>query len=107
MNNYATGDEEGDLVTFGSIDEDWRGPVAEIDGQGVFHGYAKNYTWDSRLGYVPPPSYLDPGTPSWALISSGVSQADTCVAQSAWPTGALRRLLERTLRAVSNRMGDF
>jgi hypothetical protein len=88
VNNYATGYEEGDLVAFGTIDEDWRGPVAQIDGYG-FHGYAKNYTWDSRLGYVPPPSYLNPGTPSWSLISSGVSQVDSCVTQSAWPSGTL------------------
>jgi hypothetical protein len=52
----------------GAISEDWRGPV----GQGS-NGYSKQYTYDSRLTYLSPPSYLNPGTSSWALGAIAVT----------------------------------
>ena len=65
-NGWGAGSLLGTLTVYGSIDQDWRGAVGEV---GV-SGYTKDYDWDSRLDFVAPPSYLTPGTPSFALLSS-------------------------------------
>jgi hypothetical protein len=99
VNNYDTGNNEGQLTVYGSIQQDARGPVAELgNGGSVANGYGKTYTWDPRLALYSPPYYLTPGTPSWALTSSAESycgvepavppaQSTPSSTQPAWPVG--------------------
>ena len=52
----------------GTIDQAWRGAVG-TGSPSVSTGYAKNYQWDSRLAYLSPPYYLNPGTSQWGFAS--------------------------------------
>jgi hypothetical protein len=69
--NYDQGAPLGNITVNGAISEDWRGPVGTgYINNGVYTGvtgYAKQYTYDSRLTYLSPPDYLNPGTSSWGL----------------------------------------
>jgi len=84
VNNYKVGDPEGSLDVYGAIAQDWRGAIGQFNSgtNQVISGYSKYYLWDSRLEYVTVPDYLNPGTPSWGLTSTGVLQNATnpCVA---------------------------
>jgi hypothetical protein len=81
VNNYqldnAAGNTDGTLTVYGAIAQDWRGAVGQFNSQSgaLTSGYSKNYLWDSRLEYVTVPAYLNPGTPSWSLTSTGVIQS--------------------------------
>jgi hypothetical protein len=72
--NFDQGASLGTVTIEGSIAEDWRGPVGTFGSNNT--GYSKQYTYDSRLGYLSPPEYLNPGTSSWAIgaISAGMGQ---------------------------------
>jgi hypothetical protein len=67
----------GTLNMYGTIDQDWRGPVGTFNGGGIVTGYAKNYEYDQRLVYLSPPYYLNPGTSQWGFASFTV-KAGTC-----------------------------
>lgn len=71
--NYDQGSPLGNITINGAISEDWRGPVGTGNiSNGVYvgvTGYAKQYTYDSRLTYLSPPDYLNPGTSSWGLAA--------------------------------------
>lgn len=68
----GNGTAEGTLTVYGSIDQNYRGPVGV--NYGYFStGYTKYYSWDYRLSYVSPPYYMTPGTPSWSIVSSSTS----------------------------------
>ncbi|HYA67289.1 MAG TPA: hypothetical protein VED63_01030 [Acidimicrobiales bacterium] len=70
VDNYSSGASLGTLTINGTIDQDWRGPVATVNGSGtVVTGYSKNYVYDSRMEYLAPPYYLNPGTSQWAIAS--------------------------------------
>ena len=56
----------GKLRVFGSIAQMFRGAV----GQGS-RGYLKDYNYDSRLRYAPPPYFLDPVRASWGQKTFG------------------------------------
>jgi hypothetical protein len=92
VNNYGDGGYDGQLTVYGSIQQDARGPVGTIDGQGnVVTGYGKTYTFDPRLALYSPPYYLTPGTASWALSSSAESDTGSepnCPPVAATPTKA-------------------
>jgi hypothetical protein len=79
-NPYTFDNTNGQLVVYGSIQQDARGPVAEGSGSSISVGYAKQYLWDPRLPLYSPPFYLSPGTPSWALASSAESYTGKCPA---------------------------
>jgi hypothetical protein len=93
VNNYTVGGPEGQLDIYGAIAKDWRGAVGQFNSgtDKVTSGYSKYYLWDSRLEYVTVPYYLNPGTPSWALTSTGVLQgagnpcATTANLPDPWP----------------------
>jgi hypothetical protein len=89
VNNYTSGSALGTLNMFGTIDENWRGPVGTFNGGGVASGYAKNYQYDPRLVYLSPPYYLNPGTSQWGFASftvdAGVCQLAT---GSPWSGGS-------------------
>ncbi len=69
----------------GTIDQAWRGAV----GTGSLStGYAKNYWWDSRLAYLSPPYYLNPGTSQWGYASfTNVSGSCKMPTGQTCPTG--------------------
>ncbi len=58
--NFDQGSALGNITIEGAISEDWRGPVGTFGGGNT--GYVKQYTYDSRLTYLSPPDYLNPGT---------------------------------------------
>jgi hypothetical protein len=78
VNNFQYGAPLGTLTTFGTIDEDWRGPVGTDSGGQVVTGYVKDYVYDPRLHYLAPPYYLNPGTSSWGLGAVTISETLSC-----------------------------
>src|SRR5690606_3012506 len=56
---YDKGAPLGDLTVFGSIAQRYRGPVG-TGGSSISTGYYKDYNYDTRLRYAPPPYFLDP-----------------------------------------------
>lgn len=85
VNNYTTSGTEGTLTVYGTVDEDYRPAVGTFSGGSISTGYSKYYLWDSRLGYVNVPNYLDPGTPLWAIASTAVNQGVACTTSTALP----------------------
>jgi len=71
--NWNQGQPLGTLTVLGAIAQNWRGPVGTYTGGGagnqVASGYLKDYVWDTRLGTIAPPYYLNPGTASWDLAA--------------------------------------
>ena len=68
---YDKGDSLGTLTVFGSIAQRYRGPVGTSNSSGAASGYLKNYNYDSRLRYSPPPYFLDPVRASWGQKTFG------------------------------------
>jgi hypothetical protein len=56
---------DGTLNVFGSIAQNFRGPVATSNGS----GYLKNYNYDSSLETLFPPFFLPPSGANWAPTS--------------------------------------
>jgi hypothetical protein len=77
VNNYVSGSQMGNLVLYGSLQQEARGAVGALVGTNTY-GFSKYYTWDPRLELVAPPSYLNPGTASYNLNSSGISSSLGC-----------------------------
>jgi hypothetical protein len=86
VNNYDTGNSLGTLNMYGTIDENWRGPVGTSSGGSIQTGYAKNYQYDGRLIYLSPPYYLNPGTSQWGFASFTVASGACKVPSGAYPS---------------------
>ncbi len=56
----ALGAPLGTLSVFGSISQKYRGAVGSFSGSTISAGYKKNYSYDPRLKFAPPPYYLNP-----------------------------------------------
>ncbi|HEX3839387.1 MAG TPA: hypothetical protein VHU85_01200 [Acidimicrobiales bacterium] len=80
INNFASGSQFGNLILYGSVQQEARGAVGTFSGNSVVSGFSKYYTWDPRLELVAPPSYLNPGTASYNLNSSAISPSLLCPA---------------------------
>jgi hypothetical protein len=65
---YDKGPELGTLTLYGSIAQRFRGIVGTGNGA---TGYLKNYNYDSRLRYAPPPYFLDPVRSAWGQKTFG------------------------------------
>lgn len=79
VNAFTEGAPLGTLSVFGTVDEQWRGPVGTVNSSGsLVDGYLKSYIYDQRLKYLSPPYYLSPSTPSWALGNVTFAQTLTC-----------------------------
>ncbi len=63
VQSYQYGAKLGTLKVFGSLAQRFRGPVG-LTGSA---GYLKDYNYDSRLRYAPPPYFLDPVQSGWGL----------------------------------------
>ncbi len=64
MQQYNKGAKLGSLRVYGSIAQLFRGPVGTGDGSSGT-GYLKNYNFDTRLRFSPPPFFLDPVGSGW------------------------------------------
>jgi hypothetical protein len=74
--------QTNNLYINGAIAQDYRGSVGTFSGSTLTGGYNKQYTWDWRLAFLGPPSYLKTGvngnTPYWNLISSNATVGVLC-----------------------------
>jgi Tfp pilus assembly protein PilX len=68
VQNYDRGAKLGTLTVAGGIYQAFRGPVGTSGGGGGT-GYAKAYSYDTRLKALPPPSFLNPVSSSWLAQS--------------------------------------
>lgn len=59
----------GTLKVYGSINQKWRGAIGRTTGR----GFVKNYDWNQEGAIITPPYYLSPGTASWAVGSSAIT----------------------------------
>jgi type II secretory pathway pseudopilin PulG len=66
VDNYDCGAQLGTLKVTGAIAQKFRGPVGTFGG-GSGTGYTKNYTYDDRLRYIEPPSFIDPVQSAWII----------------------------------------
>ena len=67
VQTYYRGAKLGTLKVYGSIAQRFRGPVGTSGGS----GYLKNYSYDTRLRYAPPPFFLDPVRSGWGQKTFG------------------------------------
>ncbi|HUI03543.1 MAG TPA: hypothetical protein VLZ77_08370 [Acidimicrobiales bacterium] len=65
VNNWNGGASYGTLSVFGSIAQDYRGPVGLTNGA----GYTKNYNYDNSLQTVFPPFFIPPNGATWTPSS--------------------------------------
>jgi hypothetical protein len=77
----------GTLTVFGSIAQNYRGPVGTLDSSTgeVKTGYAKAYTYDWSLTSEWPPFFIPPAGSSWNPTSYRECQAGTAQAALATP----------------------
>lgn len=66
---YPLGNALGQLNVFGAISQKFRGAVGTFSGTSAVSGYNKNYVYDSRLKFAPPPYYLDPVQTSYGVTT--------------------------------------
>jgi hypothetical protein len=72
VQGYQYGSPLGYLHLYGALAQRYRGPVGTgtSDGSSV-SGYLKDYEYDTRLRYAPPPFFLDPVRSSWGIKAFG------------------------------------
>jgi Tfp pilus assembly protein PilX len=63
VDNFAEGEELGNLNVYGAIAQDYRGIVGTTAGT----GYIKNYNYDERLAVDEPPYFLSPLNAGWKV----------------------------------------
>jgi hypothetical protein len=67
VQTYAQGAPLGAITLFGSIGQLYRGAVGTFSGSTPVTGYAKDYTYDTKLRYESPPFFLDPVASAWGV----------------------------------------
>lgn len=77
VQSYQHGDPLGSINLFGSFAQRYRGPVGTNSGGTISSGYLKNYEYDTRLRYAPPPYFLDPVRSSWGMKTFGETTVKT------------------------------
>jgi hypothetical protein len=65
VNNWFGGSSYGTLSVFGSIAQNFRGPVGQSGGV----GYVKDYNYDTSLQTLFPPFFIPPNGATWAPSS--------------------------------------
>ncbi|MDF1603496.1 pilus assembly PilX N-terminal domain-containing protein [Nocardioides sp. YIM 152315] len=66
VQQYDVGSSLGTIHLFGSIAQRFRGPVGTSNSSGgAVSGYLKDYQYDTRLRFSPPPFFLDPVGSRW------------------------------------------
>jgi Tfp pilus assembly protein PilX len=66
VDHYDCGAVLGTLTVNGSIAQKYRGPVG-TGGNNPSSGYLKNYSYDDRLRYLQPPSFIQPKETDWVI----------------------------------------
>lgn len=71
VQNWSQGAPLGTLTQNGTIAQEFRGAVGTFSSNPVslVSGYAKSYTYDTRLAYLTPPYFLDPILSAWRKLS--------------------------------------
>jgi hypothetical protein len=69
VNNWASGAVGGTLTVFGSIAQDFRGPVGTFNGDSPASGYSKVYYYDSTLQTLWPPYFIPPAGATWSPLN--------------------------------------
>jgi hypothetical protein len=78
VQNYENGPNRGTLTVLGAIAQRFRGPVATTSGGSIVSGYAKSYSYDTRLRYTAPPKFLTPVSTTYGVTQvAGVPTAFT------------------------------
>ena len=70
VQSYNYGAKLSNLRIYGSLAQRFRGPVG-TGGSTSGTGYLKDYNYDSRLRYAPPPYFLDPVRSGWGQKTFG------------------------------------
>jgi Tfp pilus assembly protein PilX len=71
VQEYNRGAPLGSIKLFGSFAQRFRGPVGTSSSGTIATGYLKDYVYDTRLRYAPPPYFLDPVRASWGVKAYG------------------------------------
>ena len=69
VQNWNKGSPMNTLTVLGGIIQLFRGPVGTSNSSGVATGYVKNYNYDARLQYNPPPYLADLASTAWVRQS--------------------------------------
>jgi hypothetical protein len=77
VQNYDKGAKLGRLTVLGGIYQKYRGAVGTGGNSSSGTGYAKAYTFDSRLRSLPPPYFLDPASSPWRTSPAGYAEVAT------------------------------
>jgi len=69
--NWGSAPVYGNLNVFGSIAQDFRGPVATVSSNGstITNGFAKNYHYDTSLQTLWPPYFVPPNSAAWGATT--------------------------------------
>jgi len=68
--NWSTDPTEGVLTVFGSIAQDYRGPVGTANSSGgVATGFSKSYHYDTSLQTLWPPYFVPPTSAAWGATT--------------------------------------
>jgi type II secretory pathway pseudopilin PulG len=67
VDNYDCGSPLESLNVEGAIAQKFRGPVGTSSNGHTSSGYLKDYTYDDRLRYLEPPSFIEPTGSSWVI----------------------------------------
>jgi hypothetical protein len=68
VQNYNTGSALGTLSVRGSIAQRWRGAVGTSGGA---TGFAKDYSYDTRLAFSGPPYFPQWTNAAWGAVTTG------------------------------------
>ena len=75
VQNYDAGAPLRDLKVYGGIYQRHRGTVARGGGGTTGTGYEKDYRYDDRLPFLPPPFFLMPQDASWEVAAFSEEKA--------------------------------
>jgi len=69
LTNWGSQPLLGTLTIYGSMAQEYRGPVGTFNSGGIVTGYSKNYNYDARLRFLQPPYFTAPTLPNWTKSS--------------------------------------
>ncbi|WP_433930573.1 hypothetical protein [Curtobacterium flaccumfaciens] len=85
VQNSQYGSNLGILTIYGSIAQQFRGSVRTSYGNGLLTGYAKAYSYDSRLKSSAPPKFLQPVSTTYGVTTE--TESATAFRADGTPTG--------------------
>lgn len=85
VQNYQYGANLGTLTLYGSIAQQFRGAVRSQYSNGLLTGYAKGYSYDTRLKSSAPPKFLQPVSTTYGVTTE--TESATAFRADGTPTG--------------------